>query len=36
MAFLTVAIAVTDYEGIDLDRRLQIMGRQPTWTSARL
>jgi len=29
VAFATVAIAVTDYTDIDLDRRLQIMGRVP-------
>lgn len=34
VAFLTVAITVTDYTGIDLDRRLQIMGRVPGVQSA--
>ena len=29
VAFLTIAIAVTDYTTIDTDRRLQIMGRVP-------
>jgi hypothetical protein len=29
VAYLTLAIAVTDYTGIDLERRLEIMGRVP-------
>ncbi|MBR3328392.1 MAG: hypothetical protein IKG22_13815 [Atopobiaceae bacterium] len=34
LAFVTVAVSVTDYTGIDLGRRLQIMGRVPGVESA--